>query len=51
MEFNKEDIVLMGHSFGGVTALYSALLDLGETFKAVIGLDPWLYPMPDEFLS
>lgn len=46
-----EDIILMGHSFGGVTALYSSLVDTEYNFKAVIALDPWLFPMEESYLT
>lgn len=37
-----EDLVIMGHSFGGV-AVMGVSKDCPEA-KAVIGLDPWMYP-------
>jgi len=37
-----KDLVLMGHSFGGITALGAA--DKCFQAKAVIGLDPWFFP-------
>jgi hypothetical protein len=37
-----KDLVLMGHSYGGTTALGSA--DKCFQAKAVIGLDPWFFP-------
>ncbi|EGR31476.1 hypothetical protein IMG5_108686 [Ichthyophthirius multifiliis] len=49
ISLDVENIVLMGHSFGGVTATQSAFLD--KEIKAVIGLDPWLYPQDDQLLD
>jgi hypothetical protein len=37
-----QDLVLMGHSFGGITALASVASC--KKAKAVIVLDPWFYP-------
>lgn len=44
-----DKIVVMGHSMGGATALMSAAAEL--RFKAVVGLDPWMYPIKDEPLD
>ena len=41
----------MGHSFGGASALYTAIKLNGQGIKGVIGLDPWLFPMKDLYLE
>jgi dienelactone hydrolase len=38
----SKDLVIMGHSFGGISVL-GAAADC-EPAKAVIALDPWFYP-------
>lgn len=44
MEVNLdlENIVLMGHSFGGATATQVAMEN--AKIKGVVCLDPWLFP-------
>jgi platelet-activating factor acetylhydrolase len=37
-----DQLVLMGHSFGGIT-VYGAAKDCRQA-KAIIGIDPWFYP-------
>lgn len=46
-----ERISVMGHSFGGATALLAGMTEL--RFKTVIALDPWMLPVdePLELLS
>ena len=41
-----EDIILMGHSFGGITALGAS--SLCPKAKATIGLDPWFFPHKED---
>ena len=41
-----KDLVLMGHSFGGITALGAA--DKCFQAKAIVGLDPWFFPYNGE---
>jgi len=42
-----DNIHIMGHSFGGATALYSACNDKRITGHAIL-IDPWFYPIPDD---
>jgi len=44
------ELVLAGHSFGGITAITSAC-KLGESVKAVLAMDPWLYAFCEDFQS
>lgn len=46
-----ERISMVGHSFGGATALLAGMTEL--RFKTVIALDPWMFPVdePLELLS
>ena len=54
-EFGKDwadahftDPIVMGHSFGGTTAL--SIGEIETKVKAVIALDPWFYPrIKDDF--
>lgn len=54
--FGKENIInygkimLGGHSFGAVTAIYTALRDK-RINGGIICLDPYVFPMKDEFLT
>ena len=41
-----ERVAVMGHSFGGITAI-NACLD-NEKVKAVVALDPWFSPVGDQ---
>ena len=41
-----KNLVLMGHSFGGITAL-GAAKDCSHAV-AVVGLDPWFFPHKDD---
>lgn len=43
-----EDLVMMGHSFGGATALNT--ISKRQEFKYCILLDPWMFPIKDEEL-
>ncbi|EAR90798.1 platelet-activating factor acetylhydrolase (macronuclear) [Tetrahymena thermophila SB210] len=49
VNLDTNNIVLMGHSFGGVTAVQAGMEN--KKFKAIIGLDPWLYPQKDSVLT
>lgn len=40
------DLVMMGHSFGGATALLTSSFD--SRFKIVVVLDGWMFPLKDE---
>lgn len=42
VNLDTDNIVIMGHSFGGVTAAQVAMEN--PKFKAIICLDPWLFP-------
>lgn len=42
-------VSVMGHSFGGATALLSGATEM--RFKVVVALDPWAYPIKDEPLD
>jgi dipeptidyl aminopeptidase/acylaminoacyl peptidase len=44
VKINKDKIHIMGHSFGGTTALYSAINDKRIT-GSVISFDPCFYIM------
>jgi thioesterase domain-containing protein len=44
--------VLMGHSYGGGTAIEAAFnLKEDRTIKCVVALDPWLLPLKAERLQ
>jgi len=45
--FDLDNVHIMGHSFGGATALFTASLDERITGH-VIMLDPWYFPLPDD---
>ena len=47
LDLNK--IGIAGHSFGGSTATLTAFKD--DRFKAVVALDSWINPLPDEVLD
>lgn len=47
---NYEKLMLGGHSFGGITSIYTSLLD-NRVKGGLICLDPYIFPMKDEFLS
>jgi len=47
MDFQK--VAVMGHSYGGVTAVRAAQLD--ARVKCAVGLDSWLEPLPPEMAS
>lgn len=40
----------MGHSYGGVTSIYTAYQEK-ERIAGIISLDPWLWPIPENFLN
>ncbi len=41
-----DKLIAMGHSFGGCTAQYAGF-KYGKKIKAIIGLDPWFFPLKD----
>lgn len=43
-----DDLIMMGHSFGGATAL--STVSKRKEFKYCILLDPWMFPIKDEEL-
>merc|ERR1719391_476312 len=43
------EIYLMGHSFGGCTALFTA--SQHKLFKGIICMDPWMFPVSKEKFS
>ncbi|KAL4512162.1 hypothetical protein ABPG72_005164 [Tetrahymena utriculariae] len=50
LSLDKNNITLMGHSYGGATVQCSAF-KYKEHVKALICLDPWLFPMKDSYLE
>ena len=51
MELDTNNIIMIGHSFGGVSALYTAIKNEEKRIRAVIGIDPWLFPMDEKYLQ
>lgn len=47
-KLDLEHLIIMGHSFGGATALNT--LSKRKEFKYCILLDPWMFPIKDEEL-
>lgn len=47
---DMNELVMSGHSFGGITALMAAH-KLGAKCKAVQVMDPWLFAYQEEFTS
>lgn len=47
LDFSK--IVAIGHSFGAATSFFASSHD--DRIKAVIGMDPWMYPLPRPVFS
>lgn len=47
-KLDLENLVMMGHSFGGATALNA--VSKRKEFKYCILLDPWMFPIKDEEL-
>jgi len=43
VKIDMEKLVVGGHSFGGMTALYTGYRD--ERAKAVFGFDAWIWPV------
>ena len=41
-KLDLKNIVVAGHSFGGITALGAACAD--QRVKAAVSLDPWFFP-------
>ncbi|EAR86444.2 platelet-activating factor acetylhydrolase (macronuclear) [Tetrahymena thermophila SB210] len=50
LSLDKNNITLMGHSYGGATVQCSAF-KYTEHVKALVCLDPWLFPMKDSYLE
>ncbi|KAL4503722.1 hypothetical protein ABPG73_017465 [Tetrahymena malaccensis] len=50
LSLDKNNITLMGHSYGGATVQCSAF-KYAEHVKALVCLDPWLFPMKDTYLE
>jgi len=48
-KLDTEEIYLMGHSFGGCTALFTA--SQHKLFKGIICMDPWMFPVSKEKFS
>jgi platelet-activating factor acetylhydrolase len=44
-----DKLYMMGHSFGGSTALLAASKD--DLFKGIICIDPWMFPVSEEKFS
>jgi platelet-activating factor acetylhydrolase len=49
LQIDRSQVIMMGHSFGGCTAVYSVTQE--PRFKALICMDPWMGPLPNEFLE
>lgn len=45
-KLDTESVGLIGHSFGGATAVVAAAQD--SRVQAVLGLDAWMFPLPKE---
>jgi pimeloyl-ACP methyl ester carboxylesterase len=48
-EIDPACITVVGHSFGGSSALRMAQLD--KRIKGIVAIDPWLFPMNKEVLT
>lgn len=48
-KINTDDAFVMGHSFGGATALLAASKD--HRFKGTVSIDPWMFPVRDTRFS
>ena len=46
-KLDMSELVLLGHSFGGMTALMTA--SKLDSLKACCVMDPWLYAFEEEF--
>ena len=49
LSLDEEKLTVSGHSFGGMTALRLAQTD--TRVKAVLTIDPWLYPVNKEVMD
>jgi hypothetical protein len=45
------ELILSGHSFGGMTMIYTSSLKLKQRVKALWLFDPWLFPYKEEIIS
>ena len=46
---NKDNIGIFGHSFGGLTAFYTAYFN--DQIKSCFALDGWFEPLPDSLMT
>lgn len=49
LDYNK--LTIMGHSFGGITAIYSCFKENERIRGGAIVLDPYVFPLSDEYLE
>ena len=50
-ELKDKEVILMGHSFGGATALMASSRNKSGRIKACCVFDPWTFPMQEEILN
>lgn len=50
-KFELSEYYLMGHSYGGATALNAAFEEAGANINGIIALDPWFQPVRNNRLS
>jgi hypothetical protein len=50
-EVNMSELILGGHSFGGITQLLTATRLTKAQLKAVWVFDPWMFPLHEDFSS
>jgi platelet-activating factor acetylhydrolase len=48
---NMSELVLGGHSFGGMTMIYTASLKLKYKIKTLWVFDPWMFPFHEEIIA
>lgn len=48
---DPRELIIGGHSFGGMTALYTSTRLEKDQLKAVWVFDPWMYPLKKEWAS
>ena len=46
MKIDTNKLTIMGHSFGGATAIKTSQLD--SRIKAIVAYDPWMFPLDKE---
>lgn len=49
LDYNK--LTIMGHSFGGITAIYSCFKESERIRGGAMVLDPYIFPLSDEYLE